>query len=324
MRYSLYFSFGVVLSFLVFYALWLSNTNKPSISTSWISQFYKQKTIIAQSTKKPKILITSGSNSLFAFDSERLSNVTTYEVVNYAVAVGLGLRYILEQTKQQLQPGDVVLLPLEYTLYEDKYVPDKTLPLHLLENQDYYRTLNWFEQFKIILFTPLSALLQTEQIIQSDFLKDLYNPERMNEYGDIGTDSLSRIYMQYQVEKYSLPDILPKHINNRSAKMLTEYVEWAKSSNIKVIAMPPAVNYSASLSTDEAKAVKRELKSFWTHLGVSFVGDFEMFEFNKPFMFENPYHLNHKGRQVFMDKLLSHFLDIRTIDTKMLNVAATQ
>lgn len=319
MKWVIGFVTGVLLASSSFYFYWKSQEGFDHIATHWIYSFYEKKTELANRVHEPKLLIASGSTSLFAFDSARISDEIQMPVINYGVAVGLGLKYILHKAKEQLSPGDVVLLPLEYKLYVDEHVPDKSLPLHLLDVPEYFSTLTFIEKMNIVLFTPTITFIDAFSPSQSSFHKDLYNVKSLNDYGDIDTDEMKRIYIEHNIHKYSFPGITPIAINERSTALITDFVTWAQQNDITVLAMPPAVNVSLALDSQSSEAVKHSLINFWSSLGVEFLGEHAMFEFAKEYMFENPYHLNDRGRALYMDALLgkSDFLKVMITHQKL-------
>ena len=84
-----------------------------------------------------KLLIVAGSNAGSGISAEQLSRRLNISVVNVGCHAGLGRRYILHYAREILQPGDLVLLPLEYNLY----MPDSpwhTKNLHVLAHDRAY------------------------------------------------------------------------------------------------------------------------------------------------------------------------------------------
>jgi hypothetical protein len=304
MKWLLGFLVGLIISASSYWLFWHAQTGLQHPSTAWITDFYEVKQSIATDVAAPKLLIVAGSTGLFSFDSEVLAKALGKPVVNYSVAAGLGLRYILERAKNVLSSGDTVLLPLEYKLYQDQVSPDQTLPLHLLDNSDYFETLSIFEKVELVISTPIRPLFDHSQNVSASLQSDLYRSTSLNASGDINRSVLEGLYTQYEVNKYNFPYVNPVSINQRSHDLLVSFVIWSKANDIHVVAMPPSVIRSPSLAGQGALDVKRQLYSFWDTLGVPFIGRFDDFEFTKDMMFENPYHLNHRGRDAFMVMLL--------------------
>lgn len=83
----------------------------------WVKNVYSYKTLVAENTPSPKILIVAGSNGLFGIDSAIIEQRTGMPVVNMAVHAALGLSYLYFNVKDYAREGDVVVIPLESASY---------------------------------------------------------------------------------------------------------------------------------------------------------------------------------------------------------------
>ena len=83
----------------------------------WLREVAIVKQQLCRETPSPKVLILSGSNALFGFDSDRLAHFLERPVINFGLHAGLSLEYLLNRYDLSLKPGDWVILPLEYELY---------------------------------------------------------------------------------------------------------------------------------------------------------------------------------------------------------------
>jgi len=62
----------------------------------------------------PKIVLVGGSNLAFGIDSAMISRAIGCPVVNMGMNGYLGVRYMLEEVKRELNPSDLVVLAFEY------------------------------------------------------------------------------------------------------------------------------------------------------------------------------------------------------------------
>jgi len=69
-----------------------------------------------KSIKGPRIILIGGSNLAFGIDSVSLEKAFHKPVVNLGLHAALGLRYMLNQVKPHLHPGDLVIVTAEYHL----------------------------------------------------------------------------------------------------------------------------------------------------------------------------------------------------------------
>ena len=66
-----------------------------------------------RSLPSPKVLLLGGSNIGFGMDSEMLEQALCRPVVNMGIHAGLGFRFMVNEVKDALGPGDLVLVALE-------------------------------------------------------------------------------------------------------------------------------------------------------------------------------------------------------------------
>lgn len=68
-------------------------------------------------TRAPKIVILAGSNGPYSHRCETIELMAGRRCVNAGIAVGIGLDYLFTRWKPELNPGDIVYLPLEEAQY---------------------------------------------------------------------------------------------------------------------------------------------------------------------------------------------------------------
>ena len=76
-----------------------------------------KRNIVKQYDGRKKIIIASGSNSLFGIDTKQLTEEFHIPVINYGLHAGLPLQTILAEAAAAAEKGDTVILPLESGYY---------------------------------------------------------------------------------------------------------------------------------------------------------------------------------------------------------------
>lgn len=69
---------------------------------------------LLRETNTPKIIIVGGSGSAFGIDQQMLEEATGYKVVNLGLHAGFYHLFYTELSKENINPGDIVLLAYEY------------------------------------------------------------------------------------------------------------------------------------------------------------------------------------------------------------------
>jgi len=78
---------------------------------------YRQFLLEASSSISGKIVIESGSNSLHSFDAVMIEEYFNRPVIVLGDNAGYPLRHKIQSIKRHLNPGDILVLPLEWSLY---------------------------------------------------------------------------------------------------------------------------------------------------------------------------------------------------------------
>jgi hypothetical protein len=69
--------------------------------------------------KSPKIIILSGSNGLYNIDAKKVEEELKIPCINFGLHAGMSLDWLLDIGRKIVQPGDVLILPLEQAYYEN-------------------------------------------------------------------------------------------------------------------------------------------------------------------------------------------------------------
>ena len=80
----------------------------------WIYNTIRVKENIAHNIHGKKIVFVGGSATLFGIRTEDIEKELKIPTINYGVHAALEIDYILDRVKNILNPGDVVILSLEY------------------------------------------------------------------------------------------------------------------------------------------------------------------------------------------------------------------
>ena len=114
---------------------------------------------LLQKTKSEKIIFIGGSNLSFGLDSKRISNAFNKPVINMGVHAGMGLEYIVNDVKQYINKGDIVVLMPEYeNFYTDNFYGEMELVSVVFDIDPAGKKLlnakQWQHLFKYIQPTP--------------------------------------------------------------------------------------------------------------------------------------------------------------------------
>ncbi len=137
----------------------------------------------------PKVILVGGSNVAFGVDSEQLEEALCRPTVNMGIHASLGFRFMVDEVKEELGAGDVVIVALEYTNFSRPERTDDILYLLVDRYPAALRHIPMLDRPKIVLATLVMRLRTAWRGIRSKADEPPYDPtyraEGFNERGDM-------------------------------------------------------------------------------------------------------------------------------------------
>ncbi len=314
MRFLILFLLFWIALFLFWSLVVWGQTGNPTKMSQWISDAYAKKEQSAQNIKGRKIVIAAGSNALFGVDSQILSSALGLPVINDAVNAGIELPCILYMAKHVIRKGDIVIMPLEHSMYAYSGKPGVQMIDFLLSREpDCFWTLLPSEQFYLLWHTTLDRITKGYKSEGGEAIsKGLYGAHNIDHNGDqIHTEISYRSEQMYR-------DILQRYITaspytygkefSRSAPgwdYLEEFVEWCRERDAKVIFMPATLMPDKSYFDDPKERwffenIAQEVKN----RGWNYVGEPYDYMYDKSLYFNSDSHLIDRGRILRTEQMI--------------------
>lgn len=289
------------------------------VDTKVSSFYYGMDTIklsFANSINTPKLVITSGSNSLYGISSQMITEEIGIPTVNAAIYVGFGIDYILHRVQMILKPRDTIILPLEYALYYPNSLPDKEGMNSLIDYVLAHDTLYLLKNPWIITKISFNRLLYG--IVTKHHP---YPATELSAWIGISGDALgnaeSNITEKERAElnRQGPIQITKLSYSSREFRVIREFAKWCHSHKIRLIATWPNTMWFDVYEQPSYKQYFRDIEFFYKSIGVAVLGDYREFMYDKSLFFNTIYHLNHRGvlirtRQII--NLLNCFLSTTT------------
>ncbi len=121
-----------------------------SNASFWVDHMYDIKDSKAKSIDVPKIIIISGSNSLFGINSQIISEITAKPTLNLGLHAALDINFLYYKIKKYINEGDIVVMPLEYGYYNRKGYSKWFISNILMWGYGYYYDLSLFDKINFI------------------------------------------------------------------------------------------------------------------------------------------------------------------------------
>lgn len=303
MVYRQYFRsvlYGLLISLLIFLLAVLCQIGVPTESSRWIYEIYQIKSSLANSIKVPKLVLVSGSNTHFGISCEMISTETGVPCVNGGTHMGLGTAYILRKARLWLKPGDLVLLPLEYELYQDRGIPNHLMIDYMFaRDTKYLLSLDLVSKLRFLFGISLNRLQQglVGKLHPPQPLITGYQSKTVNKYGDETINNKANMTeKQYHILNNSKPLKIETSQTSRYAlNEINDFIIWCQENGIKLIITWPNTlvfdNYKERVKQEFFQRIERHYKE--TKIPV--LGKPEDFMYDKSMFYDTSYHLNDTG-----------------------------
>lgn len=303
MRYLLSILAGTALALAAYLGLFLLSLGKPATeSTILLLSKYRFKEAIARSVPSPRILIVSGSNGLYGINALSLEKAMGIPAVNFATQVQVSLDYLLDKAKQNLRPGDIVLLPLEFEFYWRQDETTAVFSDYVLGGDPaYFHSLPWQERLRITASASLADIIRRiilgpRNLRETDkMVSDM--EKHMSDRGDLtGHRKSAQTPAQLAEVRASKPKITAFRWRRMQRpefwRQMEAFGKWCREHDVLCIATFPSTIHFKEYETKESRATVDSMIAAYSERGIAVLGtpyDFMMSEEN---FHDSGYHLN--------------------------------
>lgn len=292
----------------------------------WIPEAITIKEHYAKTIKGPKIIIASGSNSLFGICTPLLKEKTNKEIVNLGLHGALPAEVLFILIKKYAKQNDIVIMPLEYSYYIGKKVFKKWQ----IDNLTTWGT-EFIKEFSAgqILELYLKAIPSIPERIQNvnvklpirtykEYMQDKNPPAILlpvldfknivNYFGDSLQDNQSQLKNDFASDY----EFNPINLNDYRFQQFKEYAEILAKQQITLLLTYPVTiqNPAFDLSNKEHLAKIEALNTKIQEHGLHIIGIPELSNFEFAYS-HTRYHLNAEGailRSLYFADMINCYL----------------
>lgn len=285
---------GGVIGIAAFVGLVSLALGRPMVETQGFAASFGRKAEIAKKVEAPKILFVGGSSVDLGISAELASRILGKPAVNFGLISPLGPEYILRKAKEVARPGDLVVLALEYYCYDWPGVSELWLDpmfVQFVTAQDpgYIRELSPWHRWNILarVSTP-----QLATVLFRDCASKVSDSKNMNLSGD-RTDNTPEARPEVAPDRVKPLDQLLEGLGKepKGFSAVVEFLEWAKSNNVQVIATFPNIGINSEYKDSMLDGIERQLSEFYKAHGVPIVGSLRGAMFPEEDCYDTLYHL---------------------------------
>lgn len=286
----------------------------PSILVYWVLAFYFFKTPltslvfrvymdkkeeIAKSVSGPKIILSSGSATLYGLRAKDIQEEFGVPTVNLAVNAGLGIDYILYRAKKVMRAGDIVILPLEYNhfLYQGEYSFAKSFYIKTYDRK-YFENLSMYEKIWDIVNTrpdyffkgiieQLTYRNAEFEVMKMDMLKNSTNNGDSFKILPKKRDLIKRI-RPFDISRGKRGE---KFVETAGLKTLNDFSKWCKQNNIILYITYANTIHFKEYDTASYLEYFDFLQNYFKKNGIYTIGAPSDFFYDAALFYDTEYHL---------------------------------
>lgn len=252
-----------------------------------------------------KIIFAGGSNLALGLNSARVQDSLQIPVVNLALNAGIGLDFMLNELRYTIEPGDEVVLSIEYFMAD--YCPYDlftNIISYFPEASRYAQMPNpsILDHLKNNISKKIEKVKSNKNFLTGLF-KDTsqvqtfaYNRSAFNQFGDCeGHLGLPRL-------PYLADGGIIEYKHWHNIERLNSFYRFAKSKNVKVYFTYPS--YPTSQYILNMETIKHLDADLHKELLFPILGGPTDFVFDDSLFFDTVYHLSKEGREKRTDKVI--------------------
>ncbi len=267
----------------------------------------------------PRIIFESGSNSHHAIDTDAVGAALGMTAINIADNGGYALEDKITRLETYARPGDVIVLPLEWTFYHREKLTDNYVETLFTDNRDYYRSMPIIKRVKRALSLPPEKVIT--ELTQKDLrpIKDIESPAQ-----DLFVSALTQTTGHQSREKSSGPGlgvaeqscddyILGSSAQRRNLKIgenlkpALRRLEKLKNRGIDIhFAWPVLVGKGCLNDSAYVKDFRQDIEEVVNKAGFEFLGTPGQSLYGQDLQDDSPYHIIAKGTEIHTQKMIGH------------------
>lgn len=289
----------VILIFMAVYALlFFFYTNEELI---WIRHSKELKERCAcRYPEKNKMLFIDGSTTLFGIRTLDIEKRLGIHACNMALHAGLGLEFMIEETKPFMKRGDIVVLPLALPIYyDDERYSKLSFDYYRLYKKEGLSRIPVLEQIKFISYNnPVEAAYWTIKA-------KLLDPKTVG-YGYINQNQNGDHTGHRENKAVSLhPDKLKgSFAETHTMRVIVRFNGWCEERGIRLyMSFGPLVDLPEHRGA-RMREYFAELMKYLKSKNLRVLGNPSDFLYDRKLIYDTIYHLNEKGMSMRTDQFI--------------------
>ncbi len=253
----------------------------------------------------PKIVFIGGSNLALGLDSAVVHNRTGLPVINMGLNGALGLRYMLEEVKPDIGPGDLIVLSPEYEHWYGSLLDGGLNLLWIMQiRPDFAQFISSPQQYGTL-------IKNLPEFMQAKFLEVLparpdpiYNRSAFNEFGDF----VNHLNLPAPQQLAGIARLKEEKFNDQTLATIGAFGKFADERGATVVYLFPSLAETQFTFQDNQAAIAQIYQKLQALSTITVIGTPDDYVFPDPMFFDTVYHLRADGRQLRSEKISTMLL----------------
>lgn len=258
----------------------------------------KTKDSLITHVKEPRVIFIGGSNLVFGLDSGMIKDSLNVNPINAGSTATVGLIYMMDNVRQNINQGDIVVLCPEYNHYVGNFAYGGNDLVRVLFDIDIsgFDKLRMRQWINVAMKSPEFAFSKLKPNEYWNFeLNPAYRLNIFNQYGD------SEFHWTLDKKEFSPITIKNKRINNTVLDEIKRFEqEINQKGGILVVGFPGFQSESFEINKELIDGIHKEL----VQRNFVLLGSPEEYRFSDSLMFDTPYHLIKEGVQIRTNQVI--------------------
>jgi hypothetical protein len=247
------------------------------------------KNLLLQNTLSPRIIFVGGSNISFGLNSQMIKDSLLLNPINTAIHASIGIKFMIDNTIDFIQEGDIVVLVPEYShFYKSLNFGSEELLRTILDvDLIKLKYLNVYQMLNIIPFIPKYSLTKFK-LSEYIHIKEngVYSVSSFNQFGD------AYKHWGMQQQDFSPYGPIKGEFNYELIKYFEKFSFAIKEKGgVLLVSFPGFQEISFNNSKEQILKVEQEL----LNSNLLIIGSPKRYKMPDSLMFNTPYHLTKSG-----------------------------
>ena len=249
----------------------------------------RHKDSLLMNVEQPRVIFVGGSNLSFGIDSKMVKDSLHLNPINTGIHTSIGLKYMMDNTLQHIQKGDIVILVPEYILfYRDyNYMMEELVRMITDVNKSNYKLFSTKQFMGALRYIPKTVLSRFNPLEYKMQNTSVYGIDSFNEYGDACT--------HWSMEKQPFNPFVAIDENALNEEVLLKIKQFQTDvANLGGVVYLSFPGYQTTSFLNSEGAIKKMEKACINE-GITILGTPERYMIPDSLLFNSPYHLNRQG-----------------------------